>query len=505
MIIFAGTYLFILIMILQSRKFLILYIFLQLSGSFLFAQEIIFSTAVNHFCKITFQPPKNTVFAYDNEILREIAKDILKEPGRVKIQANFTINLKITQRQGKNQLYISYSNPFITGDTRYRKFLLSDVLLPSLIHLKVFWVKKNNPSNVSITTFHEKIGNQDENLILSGCIPDFDPASDTIYAGEIALHYDSLDLLRFNTRIGLINDYYASRALLDSLDSFQYVINVEDADKIPLSFIQVLESDKILYLIMERNFPDQLLSQNEDHLNLMEKFSSRYRAGRSIHFTFFDLLLASGAIFWKGNISEYADYFTQRILSYIRRAQLLGEFQGNIYQDYLDHWFLSNAFQDDKQTTETILAKMYPDAGRDTLVAFAAKQVYQSYLRLSSQLMDHGQYAEARALLEHAGKFRMRIPFSIHTSEAERIQQEAARGVYHSFLGIVSGCIELKKPEMASKYLEKAYEYRKMYADLLPDDSLYLKVSMDLLLFRLNSPDRLMQDMRIRELFYCPE
>lgn len=441
----------------------------------------------------------------NGEILREIAKDILKEPDRVNIQVNFSMSLKINQLNGKNQLFIYYSHPFITGDIWYRRFLISDVLLPSVVNLKVFWAKKNNPGHVSVTSFREKVRNEPENLVISGSLPAFDPGSDTIYAGVIVPDYDSLDLLKFKSRISLINDYYSSFIILDSVNALHQLIHAEDNVNIPLSFVQIEESDKILEIIGERKFQDNLLMQSGDHLNLMKKYQDSFRRGRSIHFTFIDLLSATGAIIWDGDIAEFADYFTARMLSYVRRAQLIGDLQGKICQDYLDQWFSKNAFGDDLQITETILAKMYPDAKRDTLVAFMAKEVYQSYLRLSSRLIVQGQYSEAENLLEHASKLRDKAPFLIHSAEAEKIQHEAIYGVYSSFLGIASGCIASGKPEMAVNYLEKADEYKKKHTGIRMDDALYRQVSLELLMFRLNSPDRLMQDMKIRELLYCPE
>lgn len=456
------------------------------------AQEIVFHsvTPCTYFIPYSFSP--GSEYSMENEILREMAKDLLKDPQHVKIAVNYSIQIELEKNQGDITLRIFCLNPVVEGDVLYRKFNISDVLLPPRIKFGVLWARKNNPEFFSISAFDEKIEKNASKMIIAGHVPYFDPGIDTLTVKDIKLYYDTLSLVRIKEKIQLINDYYASLIILDSLDVFHEPINLDDAGRIPAAFIQVEESDKILHRIMERHFPENLLGENEDFLNLMGKLQNTYRKARSLHYNFLDLLMASEAIPWHGDIRDYTNFFTSRILSYIRRAQLLGEQHGYIYQDYLDHRFSFNIFQDDRYITEIILAKMYPDANRDTLMGFLAKQLYHSYLGLASELIRSSQFAEAKALMENWNLFPASRMYMADSIIIRKVLSETALGIYQSYLGVASGCLESKKPEMALKYLEKAQEYRQKHPDLIPDDLAYQKVYRDLIFFLFFSPVRIL-------------
>lgn len=472
----------------RDWKLIVLLPFFFFQFLFLSAQEIVFHsvTPSTYFIPYSFSP--ESVYSIGNEILREMAKDLLKDPQHVKISVNYSIQIEVEKKQGDIMLRIFYSNPIVDGDVSYRKFIISDELLPPRIKFRVLWAKKSNPEFFSMSAFDEKIEKNASKMIIAGHIPFYDPGIDTLTVKDIILYYDTLALVKLKEKMQMINDYYASLIILDSLDVFHKSINLEDAGGLPTAFIQVEESDKILHRIMERQFPENLLGQREDFLNLMGKLQNTYRNARSLHFNFLDLLMASESIPWHGDIREYTNFFTSRILSYIRRSQLLGEQHAYIYQDYLDHWFSCNVFPDDRYITEIILAKMYPDANRDTLMGFIAKQLYHSYLGLASELIRCSQYAEAKALMEHWNLFPSSRMYMDDSVIIRKVSSETALGIYQSYLSVASGCLESKKPEMALKYLGKAQEYRQKHPDLIPDDLAYQKVYRDLIFFLFFSP-----------------
>jgi len=484
-------------MICHFWKFIFpVFVFLAFSFSSA-AQEMIFQSTEACTFKIPYRFSQ-TGYSYENELLREIARDALKEPGRVKVQVNGDISLEIRKNNKENQLNVFFSRLRISGDTRYRHFNISDVLLPSRIKLKILWAKKNNLSLASSASFDDLMIKGSDGLLLTGSLPAFDPYVDTLFIRDAIFSYDSLDRIRFRDKIHLIRDYYASVAILDTLDLMLSGFSPEETLNLPLLFIQVEESDKILECIRERNFQEHLLKLDTDFMHFVERYTATNRKGRSVHFNFLDYLSASGAISWDGNLHVYTDYFTQRMLSFVRNAQLMGELQGSIYQDYLNKWFSFSVFPDDLKLTENILAKMYPDAARDTLVLYLSKEIYHSYEQLSATLIAHDQFAEAKALMDHAHLFRERNPYLKKVPAKDEILSKAVNGMYHSYIGIASGCIEARKPEMAEKYLKIAEKYRQQHDVLIQNDTLYRKVLQDLFFLKWNSYDRLSEDQNIR-------
>lgn len=436
-------------------------------------------------------------------MLREIAKDILKEPRMVKLDLSFRMKIQVTRDEAGNRLKIFILDPAVKGDTWYRTFPVQDVLIPNRIQLEIKWAARADTSAFTNTVFrNQKIGVADT-MVVDGAIPAFDPASDTLMVRNVVLFYDSLALAGFMNRLWLINDYYASLAVIDSLNALVKLIKPDDIARLPLTFMQVQEIDKAVAIIEGRNFGEMLLRGGYDPKGFSEKFIPMFKYARSVNFTFREELLKSGAIPWNGNLDELAGYFTGRQLSYVRRAQLMDAIHGKIYRDYIDHWFSSNSFGDDLSIAATLLSKMYPDVRGDTLMAYLSKKIYMSYEQTSLHLMEEGRYADAFSLMENAILFRKSNPFFTNGSDEDRIMKLAAGGIYSSYAGIAASCLEAGKLTMADDYLYKARQFRTERSTFITSDSLYEAVFSRLFFMRNAGCDQILEQARYAEALDC--
>ena len=203
----------------HSYKFY-LFCFLFFLPIFLSAQQIISNTS--H--KVDYQIPYRTAdgknYVPGNQLLRELAKDVLREPWLVHIHISCELGLSIVRNGNQNQLIISFRRPAIGGDTVYRHFPVADVLFPSHINMKLRWANRADASNFTEESISNKSLREHDTLLCAIPVASFDNMVDTLMVREVVLFYDSLALRIFLDRIELIHDYYASLSLLDSLQKF---------------------------------------------------------------------------------------------------------------------------------------------------------------------------------------------------------------------------------------------------------------------------------------------
>jgi hypothetical protein len=467
------------------------------------AQELFSTVSENQVYRIPYRQGEQSIYGHGNAIIKEIAKDVLRQPWLVKLELTFSSGLSVQRKGGPPLLGLRFFDPVIRGDVKYRTFSIGDVLIPDRVTFKIRWANRLDTTSFTETLFSNQPLIFGDTCIISEPVAAFDPEVDTLMVKDVVFHYDSLALARFMQRLWLINDYYASVAILDSLELLSASIGLSETATLPMAFMQVMEFDKIIASIDSRNYPSGLLAAGYDPMEFMRKFIPMFKHARSINFTFRDQLQSCGAIAWDGDLDRLAGYFTGRMLSYVHRAQLMNGIHGKIYQDYLDNWFSSNVFGDDYSIMETMLAKMYPDALRDTLVDFVSKRILLSYQQRSLSLMAEGRFADAFSLMENGGRFRKSNSHLKNSNGADAILVKAANGIYSSYAAIADACLDAGKMEMAGEYLEKACQYRKERSDHINSDSIYNVVFSRLFFIRNADCDRLLAARQYDDALGC--
>ena len=438
-----------------------------------------------------------------NEILTGMAKEVLKEPWKVRIRISFDLQIRLAHDTfGKTLMKINTIHSEIEGDTRYRLFDISGVLIPSRMNIRIGINNKNDSMWFrEMQISNRPFGIVDEVSIGSDWLS-VNPTTDTLVISSVELFYDEEARNAFNLRLDQINDYYASGALLDSLNRLARSISLTDWSQIPVNYFCVREIDHAIDLMEKRRFPEILSLQDHDPLNWIGSFTAADKYSRSLTFTFYDEVMKSSAIPGGENIGSIADYFVSRVLNYIDLSNTIDEINGGIYSDWLDNYFQFRAFDDEFGLVSLIAWKMFPDAGRDTILTFIASNFYRAYQRRSINLINHNQYADAYALMKHALLFSASCSH-LHGIEDDEILHEAARGIYNSFIGIAKTCLEGRNYPMAGNYLGKAVDYRSKNGGIVFSDSLYNSVFSDMFFMRISDCDNLLAEKRYCEALSC--
>lgn len=484
------------------KNLLLLILLLCLPG-FLPAQQIISTSSQKIDYRIPYRKADGKNHDPGNLIMREMAKDVLREPWLVKIIFLCNLRLSVVKTPGLTQLQIFLDHPAIAGDTVYRRFPIADMLFPSVINLKIRLANRADTSGyVELTLAGKQLPPADS---LIGMLPlaSYDPMVDTLLIRDVELFYDSADLETFSGRIELIHDYYASVAMLDSLQQFTSGLQLDNTKQFPVNYLKIEELSSILAQIDARDFPAKLLRNGFDPMGFMVKYRRMYTLSRTLVYNFMDEVRKVGTIPWNGDIDGLADYFTSRVFSYVRRSFLMDQQQGEIYHDCLDHLFDKSTFPREENIPEVMLSKMFPDAGQDSIARFVSQRIYASYSAKAGQLINQNQHAGAFAMMENARVFVSAIPALKGFADDTSLQSQAAEGIYNSYIGIASTCISNHKYDMAENYLSKANQYAASHEGYIRSDSMYRAVFSELFFLRNVDCDQLLDMEKYAEALDC--
>jgi len=453
--------------------------------------------------RLPYYPGNKGRFQAGNVILTDMAREVLREPWLVKIKIACDLEVRIVREQEHSRLTIIPLKLTVEGDTLFRTFSISGALSPSHLSVKMKCANRGDSSSFNEQTLKDIPLRSHDTDQPSFVVALFDPEVDTLLIRDAEFRYDSLAIRSFKDRINLIHDYFASLALIDSLQILAAGIRIDEKSMIPVNFLKVEEISRALERINVRDFPGKLLQNGHDPGWLTARYREMLRQSRTLLFSFLDELKKTGVIPWDGNTGLLADYFTTRVMSYIRRSFLMDYQQGLIYTDILEHIFEPAAFSPGEDIPAILLRKMFPDALQDTVAGFVSRKIYDAYRSMAMQLIGEQSNTEAFALLGNGRRFIASIPAARGIIPDDMLQSRAAGGIFNSYLGIASSCLESRKFAMAETYLEKARQYAAAHRDFITSDSAYRELFGRLFFLRNGDCDRLLEQERYADALDC--
>ncbi|MEI7662495.1 MAG: hypothetical protein WCK34_09865 [Bacteroidota bacterium] len=467
------------------------------------AQKPLSVTSQRVLYDIPYHPQGGREYVCGNAILRELAKDVLREPWLVKIRVTCELGLSVVKNGSREQLNIYQKHTAVCGDTLYRHFPVTDLLIPTHVGMKLRWANRADTSGFFEETLSGKALSVSDSLLCTVPVTAFDPQVDTLMVRDVVLSYDSLALAAFIDRAGVIHDYYASVVLLDSLERFCGDMQVADQRQLPVNFLKIEELCRVISRIDARGFPGRLLINGYDPEGLMKRYNRLFRLSRSLVYNFIDENQRAGALPWDGNADRLAAFFTSRVLSYVSRSYLMDREQGLIYKNCLDHLFEGDVFPQEEEVRKQLLGRMFPSASPDTLARFISGRLFASYRDMAERLMAEKRFAEAYSMIENGRRFLAGIGSLQSSANGEDLLSRAAGGIFESYIGIASACIESHKFDMADVYLSRAEQYSAGHKSFITSDSAYRAVFSRLFFLRNVDCDALLAEKRYADAMAC--
>jgi hypothetical protein len=454
-----------------------------------------------------FYPGKTKNDAPDTRIFKELAKENLKDPWKVNLHFSAVVSWQIIGKS-VDSISIEVDSVQVSGDTLFRGFSLSRVLIPSSIRLVIRIANATDTTNYTRQEFQMVTFSDSVPFFYRTALRNFDPTVDTLLFEQLTLQFTEADWVGFNRYTKLIHDYYAAALILDSVQSMARNVNPLAMDQLSVNYFKIYEINKVLNLLSSISFSDILTSGEHDHLRLRERFQDSYRTGRTLTYTFLDAI--AGRLPPQGNISEQSPVAwmympSQRVSAWIDRSQWMDQLQSTLYKRFLDQFFEGEPFPEENRVTLRWLEKMYPSAGKDSLLTFYSNSVYHNILAKAEYCIRSNDHARAVALLECAQQFARQFKDVADTIRGTALLTRANEGVFSSFVSIADGCIDRGNQEMAVTFLEKADQFRMVHPDYIIDDALYRKTYSRLFFIRNSRCDQLLGESRFADALDCYE
>lgn len=458
-----------------------------------------------------FYLPLNYTFSYSadpdisavsNEMITVIAEDAVKSRRKVTFTLNALLHFHTETSPGTNPvLTITMERPRLSGNILFRKFSMAAVMMPGLVSFGCRIGKNDSVTLFESETIDRKF-NGNDSILLQRQLPRFSCDSDTIVLPHLRFSLTSDDLEKFRSRVALINDYYASSAILDSLESEVAELNLGKLIDYPRYLIILEEINKILEIIRDRNFVTRLDLDSFDPEGFREKFNRLQRFSLSSTMTFRENLKTPGIPVFTFSEDTLIREFLDRMCRYIRWSMLVSERNSGIYREFLDRYYRMHAFGDDREVIRDLVVLHFPGRNPDSAIALIAGKINKAYHERAGEMMRNFQYAEAVELLENARSFCKINPTLKETDDRE-IFAKASNGIYNSYLGIAEGALQNERPEMARSYMVRAQAYRKEHAAYVTEDSLFNTVFAAVVADNLSRCDTLFRDSLYPQALEC--
>jgi len=457
---------------------------------------------------------RNVIINYDferssrnsnsNEMLKDLAGDAVKSLKSTRISIDFDLKLEFETSAGNNcKLKVGLVNPVLSGDHLFRGFDVTDVLLPDFIDFVLaFFTKKDSSGYREFAQENYPVARADSNnLKLDFGCPD--PGKDSIQLVSLSPNYDENALDGFRSRLNLIHDYYASCALIDSLQTLANSMNLQNEAHFPEYFVFLEEINKAVEIIGEKKFEDALNLSVYDPKNFIRKYTELFKFSKSLTMTFEERLEQAQFIHPSANVDSVITVFLSGLMRYINWTLLVNDRNGSIYQEYLETYYVRPAFGDDLAVLKKVMNKISPDVDADTLLSQLFHKIFVSYQRRAEELMKENLFAEAIELIENAKQFSKFNPFPEPAEFDKSARDKAANGIFDSYLSVASSSIRSRRYDMAETYLSKARGYRASHSASLTNDTVYQSVFMQLVKDQMVDCDSLSSKGRFMESLDC--
>jgi len=467
----------------MGKRFYISFIFfLFLSPVFIISQNyIVFSELTDESYIFDNETSLINKHSISNYFLRELALGNTSTSTGFSYNYNYQLN-KVIINQNKNYSIakIDIISKSCSGDVYYKGFSVSDELKPSLISFVLDVYSDNviiasriysgihlDGDKVKMPDFSYKYHYSKQNLNLK--------------IRDIRFKYSDSDKEIFNKKIFLINDYYASVAIIDSSLNYISGFDIKNPAKVFLNCFKRFEVRQIEHSLRAKEFPEKLSLSEYDPVNFTSKLYTFHLQIIKLN-TLIDLLLNSEKpILHSPDIAELSTYYISRQLYYIELSQKVNHFfTPSFYNLALQKLTLGDL----NDLIKVIYTKKNPSFSQLLIrkkLNLLANNLFDDYLQTASFFLADKRYNEAIDILDNARGLYSNVPSLRSLDRLNHLVTKAKTGVYSSFLRVANKAISIDNFEMAQEYLDKASKFQIKNKDYISNlsnaDTAYKKLA----------------------------
>jgi len=472
--------------------------------SITYASETALENSVNNSFIFWYSESPQSENATTNYFIREIAKYNLTSLYNTSFTFQYTVNNSI-QNSAPNTCTITVDliGQKCTGDVFYKGFDISDVLMPQKADFNVILVCENN--YVDNRRF-EGI-KLDEN---GSCKMeyDFDVPDES---QKFSLKFEKIKFYstneaekRFDDRIAQIDDYYASVALMDQILNEFTDIETRRNSLIDL-YLYLRELERLYVIVSNEPFIRNLDISNNDFAGYFQKLASF--KNQLVRYTeYFEILLKStDKVCFYSSLNQTAGVFVKTASMIIMHSQTVTHSQSNYIYNLGLIDYSSVMIKRFKKDMKRIISKTDLAGNADYLIERFSNEVYDSFIREASNLINDQNYLAALGMLHNAQRFYNSTKNTGIPTELTILISRANYGIYDSYLLLINKAIDLGNYELAGNYIAKAKSFRDENRRSIIVDDYLTGVSEKLILLYITRGNQLNQNEEFQNAVECFE
>ena len=447
-------------------------------------------------------PSDNTDYEINNFFIREIARYNLTGLYNTHFTMHYAIHKKI-KHISSNTFYVEVElqSELLTGNTTYKKFDISDILMPEKLDL-VINVEKNGNYIVS----KELVGiswNEDHVFHVEFTFEELDEDQDfALILEDIHFYSENADKNAFINRQNDIDNYYASIDAIDfALDRYNPG-NIE-INSIVTSFIRIKELERVHQNLSHSEFIESLsLSKNDpagffDQLNKLEKEIIKY------NYQFDALLQSLDFINLNKNIKKYANTYVDEITSFYMESQTVTHSNTSHFYKLGSLDYQNSYLANYSQGLEKFLRKTQYCNDISKVEYNIKKRIFEAYQQKALKLIEEESYYLAKGILINAQSFYKTCFRKSTPVDLNILISKANYGIYHSFLHLIDRAIEVGNYKLAESYIKKAQIFQGENSITIISDKYLLDISEELARLYISKGTQLIDNEEYEEAIYC--
>jgi len=401
-----------------------------------------------------------------NYVLQQISYDNSISFSALHLELSYALTVKAHRiANHQTDLSLIFNIGELSGDTCIRKMDISAYLLPSICTFEYILYNKKTSEVYKQEMIYNQLNNGGLNINL--IIPnDLNRDELGVEFYGLSIYYSEQDVMRLKSFVSLIEDYYASARLLDSLLLKALNWRPDNEKDLVLNYFKINEFNRVCSIIENKEFEKSLDLKKNDPAHLLKKISElsamkrRLRTllneglkGSKLYFPN-EMILAQEIVGCQRQYEDFmkgADFYNSRFLDELSQINYSNAWFTNI------HSFFVKGLNKNQQSRVNEYFESF---------VIALRNAHQS---VAEQLLQSKKYTQASIHIENT-----RLLFGALNESDKKIlgdlQSRAVYGLYHSYLSIAHRALSVPNVELARLYLDKALTYRNTNAAYIQND-----------------------------------
>ncbi len=362
-------------------------------------------------------------------------------------------------------------NAGCSGDIVYKGFSVADVLIPTHCSF-TFNVFSDKAIPVYKKTVTEAPLNIGYNLLDSYKFSDTSASRKySTRIDDFSFHYSDYSISRFNSKIKLIDEYFASEATIDQCLKKIREIDYNNTDMIIVYDISLKEVEKISEEIYNKEFPGKLNLVNYDPVGFIDKYNELAEVVFQTRHLLNQKLANLDKLYYEKGLAQLKSGDKEKAKTYFNRSILYNPDFVPSQLELVKIYFYDDSLNMAADKISYILNSLNPAPDIYKQVLLYTDSVYSALLTTGNELNRLQKYNEAIDVLEKCVVFCDSIPGYTCDDKHVKGLASARFGIYQSYLSVAQKAIDNGKYELAEIYISDARNYQKTYKNFIINDA----------------------------------